>query len=114
ENLTISGATHATFALTAATNYKNFRDISADPIAHSEDDAAKLAGKSFDELKQSHLADHQDLFRRVSIDLGPEPKEKLPTDDRVLASKEQDDPALAALLFQYGRYLMIASSRPGT
>ena len=57
--------------------------------------------------------DLMETFRRVSLDLGPPRPNDLPTDNRVLASKEHPDPALAALFFQYGRYLLIASSRPG-
>ncbi len=109
----VKNASHATLVLTAATNFVNFRDVSADPVARSQTDLDRLTGKSFDQLRAAHVADHQQLFRRVSLDLGPPPTEDLPTDDRVLASKKQPDPALAALFFQYGRYLMIASSRPG-
>jgi len=100
--------------LTAGTNYVNFREISADPRARSEKDLQQLEDKFFDELKATHLEDHQALFRRVTIELGPEPDEQFPTDDRILAYAKESDPALAALLFQYGRYLMIASSRPGS
>jgi len=109
----VKKASRATLVLTAATNFVNFRDLSADPVARSQADLDRLAGKSFDELRSAHIADHQRLFHRVSIDPGPPPAEDLPTDDRVLASKKQPDPALAALFFQYGRYLLIASSRPG-
>jgi alpha-L-fucosidase 2 len=112
--LEIKNASRATLALTGATNFVNFRDLSADPIARSLADVDKLTGKTFDALQAAHVADHRQLFRRVAIDLGPPPAKNLPTDDRVLASKETPDPALAALLFQYGRYLLIASSRPGS
>ncbi len=111
--LEITHATHATLVLTAATNFVNYRDLSADPVARSKVDLDRLGGKSFAELRAAHIADHQKLFRRVSLDLGPPPRENLATDDRLLASKTQPDPALAALFFQYGRYLLIASSRPG-
>ena len=64
-------------------------------------------------MRDAHVADHQALFRRVSIDLGPAVEPNLPTDQRVLKYAQKEDPQLAALFFQYGRYLMIASSRPG-
>ncbi len=113
EAIDVENASRVALALTAATNFVNFRDVSADPVARSEADVSRLNGKSVDELHAAHLADYQPLFRRVTLDLGPPPSPDLPIDDRVLASKQHPDPALAALFFQYGRYLMIASSRRG-
>ncbi|MGE3242222.1 MAG: glycoside hydrolase N-terminal domain-containing protein [Pirellulales bacterium] len=112
--LKVKRATHATLALTGATNFVNFRDTSADPIARAATDMERLDGKSWEQMRRDHVADYQQLFRRASIDLGPPPAEDLPTDERVLAAKKSPDPALAALFFQYGRYLLIASSRPGS
>lgn len=66
------------------------------------------------ELLNRHINDHASLFRRVTLDLG-QPADHLPTDERVLAYMQgNQDPGLAALIFQYGRYLLMASSRPGT
>jgi len=68
-------------------------------------------------LRDAHVADHQSLFRRVKMDLGQTPVADLPTDERLNRIKKEglaSDPALAALHFQYGRYLLIASSRPGS
>src|ERR1017187_8333259 len=65
--------------------------------------------KSYDELKAEHVKDFQSLFNRVTLDLG-RPDNSLPTDKR----KRQPDPGLATLLFQYGRYLLISCSRPGS
>lgn len=68
---------------------------------------------SYDEAKAAHLADYQALFQRVELNLGPQLS--LPTDQRLERLKEgQADPGLIALYFQYGRYLLIASSRPGS
>jgi alpha-L-fucosidase 2 len=68
----------------------------------------------YNALSQRHIADYQKLFRRVSLDLGPGPNDNLPTDERLVAvQKGADDPGLAALYFQFGRYLLISSSRPG-
>ncbi len=114
DGLEIKNATRATLALTAATNFVNFRDLSADPTSISGFDVDHLKDKTFGEIEAAHVADHQRLFRRVAIDLGPPPVKDLPTDDRLIASKHEPDPGLAALLFQYGRYLLIASSRPGS
>jgi alpha-L-fucosidase 2 len=60
------------------------------------------------------VAEHQRLFRRVAIDLGASPDSALPTDERLRKYDGANDPALPALLFQFGRYLLISSSRPGT
>ena len=67
--------------------------------------------KSFDELRQAHVAEHQRLFRRVALDLGTSDATKLPTDERIKGFAAGKDPQLAALYFQYGRYLLISSSR---
>jgi alpha-L-fucosidase 2 len=64
-------------------------------------------------LRARHVADHQEIFRRVDLSLGPDTGASYPTDVRIAAAKTADDPALAALYFQFGRYLLIASSRPG-
>ena len=114
--LTIEKADSVTLLLVAATSFKNFQDISADPAKRCEVDLAKLSKRSYDDLRAAHIADHQKLFRRVSLDLGRTPQADLQTDERqrqLKASPLENDPALAALHFQYGRYLLIASSRPG-
>ncbi len=69
--------------------------------------------KSYEQLLKAHLADYQALFRRVSLDLGRTEAAKLPTDERIRNFATGNDPDLAALTFQYGRYLLIASSRAG-
>jgi alpha-L-fucosidase 2 len=105
--------TTATLILAGATNFKNYRDVSADPKARNDATLAALRNKSYETLRAEHIRDHQALFRRVSLDLGATPAAKLPTDQRIAAFAAGNDPALVALLFQYGRYLMIGSSRPG-
>lgn len=73
------------------------------------------ASDSYETLRQRHAKDHQQLFRRVDLDLGGRERDELPTDQRLTEYKGgQEDPALEALLFQYGRYLLMGSSRPGT
>ncbi len=71
-------------------------------------------GRSYAELRQEHLADYQRLFHRVELDLGRPADKPLPTNQRLRAYQPGRDPALAALYYQFGRYLLIASSRPGT
>ena len=73
-----------------------------------------VAKKDYDALRQAHVADHQRLFRRVQLDLGQTDAARLPTDQRLKGVAKEPDPQLAVLYFQFGRYLLIASSRPGT
>jgi len=79
-------------------------------------DLDRAAAKPYDQLRRNHVADHRRLFSRVRIDLGSCPEaEDIPTDRRVQRVADgADDPGLLALCFQFGRYLLIASSRPGT
>ena len=110
---TVSGATAATLVLAGATNFVGYADVSADPIARNDSTIARIRGRSWESLLSAHVADHRALFRRVELDLGGDAPPDVPTDRRVLRSKQTPDPRLAALLFHYGRYLLIASSRPG-
>ena len=113
--LHIQGASSATVLIAAATSFRRYDDVSGDPTALTLETLNKVEGKSFEAMREAHTADHQRLFRRVAIDLGRNAAaEALPTDARVRQSPQVDDPSLAALYFQYGRYLLISSSRPGT
>lgn len=111
--LKITNADAVTLILTAATSFKNFQDVSGDPHTACEKVLAALENKDWDEIKADHLADYQALYQRVSIDLGSSENEALPTDDRLLHSNVANDNSFNSLLFQYGRYLLIASSRQG-
>jgi alpha-L-fucosidase 2 len=73
-----------------------------------------LPGKRYETMREEHVADYQSLFNRVTLDLGHSDAEKLPTDERLKTYQPGKDPALAALYYQFGRYLLIASSRPGS
>jgi alpha-L-fucosidase 2 len=119
--LKISGAKSAVLILSAATSFAGYDKsptlgrggIDPTPLAIAPLDAAvKLP---VEQLLQRHIEDHQPLYRRVSLDVGHNPEaEALPTDQRVERfASGGDDPSLPVLLFQYGRYLLIASSRPG-
>ncbi|MHC4503004.1 MAG: glycosyl hydrolase family 95 catalytic domain-containing protein, partial [Planctomycetota bacterium] len=119
ERVTVRGADSATLLCAAATSFVDYGEISADPAERVESCLAAVEGKPFDWLRADHVSDHRKLFGRVDLDLGGREAALRPTDERLraLAKGEggaADDPDLAALLFQYGRYLLIASSRPGT
>ncbi|MFO1488338.1 MAG: hypothetical protein U1F65_07660 [Verrucomicrobiota bacterium] len=113
----MSNADSATLLLVARTSFKRFDDVSGDPAKLCAADLKNLSGKSFADLRTAHIADHQKMFRRVSLNLGSTAAADLPTDERIARLKNSGlaaDPALAALHFQYGRYLLIACSRPGS
>ncbi len=103
-----------TLFLAAATSHKNYHDMSGDPAKAVEAHLAEAVGKGYDAVRADHEADHERLFRRVEIDLGRTDAAEQSTDRRIKSIAESDDPQLAALYFQYGRYLLIASSRPGS
>jgi alpha-L-fucosidase 2 len=112
--LHVKGADAATLLLTAATSYVNYADISGDPSARCAKVLADLGDKSYEAIRKDHVADHRGLFRRCDINLGTTDAARNETDQRIREFKDGDDPHLAALAFQYGRYMMIACSRPGS
>ena len=104
----IDGAHAVTLVLAAATSYRG-----EEPLVATRETLATLPG--YPELRAAHLEDHRGLFRRVDLALGEAPGPDLPTDARLERVRNgESDPALAALYFQYGRYLLMGSSRPGT
>ncbi|MEO8428192.1 MAG: glycoside hydrolase family 95 protein [Verrucomicrobiota bacterium] len=116
--LHIARARNATLFISAATSFNGFDKSpgrqGADPAAAALKHLQAAVRKTYPQLLAAHVQDHQKLFRRVELDLGPAPTTApLPTDERIRKFHERNDPQLAALLFQYGRYLLIASSRPG-
>lgn len=111
--LQVRGADAVTLMIAMATSYRRFDDVSGDPVAATQATLDRLRGRSFARVAADATDAHRRLFRRVSIDLGRSAAADLPTDKRIAASPTQADPALAALYFQYGRYLLISSSRPG-
>ena len=108
KGLRIVDAQSVTLRLAAATSFRG-----RDPEAVCAE--TLRSPRPYDELLARHLADHRSLFRRVRLDLGPAERSAVPTDERLAAVRAgAADPGLAATYFQYGRYLLIASSRPGT
>lgn len=115
----VRGATEAVLRLSAASSFNGFQRSPSrdgiDPALRAKADLAASTGKDFASLLDRHVADHRALFDRVTLRLGADPvKSAWPTDRRISAFRTSGDPELAALLFHYGRYLMIAGSRPGT
>lgn len=108
----VSGANSATVIIAMATSYKSYQDVSGNPESQCRAHLDAVAHKSFSDLKHKHTEDHQRLFRRVSIDLGSEALD-VPTDQQIANFAKGTNNTLPALYFQYGRYLLIACSRPG-
>ena len=105
--ISVKDATSLTLYVCARTDYKK-----ANPAERCRDDLLRLSNASYKKIKERHIEDYQGFFSRVSLSLGPTPE--LPTDERLRLVKEgATDNGLLALLFQFGRYLLISSSRPG-
>jgi len=112
-SVAVTNADAVTILVALATSYKNYQDVSGNPEAIVNGQLAAAAKKSFTKLLAAHTQEHQRLFRRVTLDLGTNEAMKLPTDQRIRNFQTGNDPAFAALYFQFGRYLLIGSSRPG-
>ena len=115
----VTGANEAVLTLAAGTSFKGFDVVPGhseqEVIDQVESHLNSIAPRDFDELRKAHIADHQGLFHRVSLDLGTTSgAANVTTDQRIRNFSKDNDPGLARLLFQFGRYLLIASSRPGS
>ena len=118
-SIKVSGADSAVLLVNGETSFAG-HDVH--PHLNGKDEKAlcravleQAAEKTYDKLQKSHKADYSSFYSRVQLDLGENENAALPTDMRLKQfSSGKEDPALYALLFQYGRYLLIASSRPGT
>jgi alpha-L-fucosidase 2 len=124
QGLVATGCDSVTLALVARTSYngpaKSPSTQGLDPSTLCADDLKRTASKDYQALRDAHIADYQNLFHRVRLDLGHAPTpaqgpsvEALPTDERIKRYQPGTDPALAALYYQFGRYLLISASRPG-
>ncbi|MCK9618668.1 MAG: glycoside hydrolase family 95 protein [Lentimicrobiaceae bacterium] len=117
-SMTVKGADEVVIMLAIQTSYNGF---DKDPYTegkdykvHCSDDIDKAVKKGFDQLKNAHVKDYVNLFGRMDIDLGTDSATIQPMQERIKNYQAGKDPNLAALYFQFGRYLLISSSRPGT
>ena len=108
----VRNADAVTLLIAAATSYRTYEDVGADAAARVAAALDPASRKGVDALRASHIRDYRQLFDRVTLELGP--SQNAPTDERVRTFANGEDPGLAALYFQYGRYLLIASSRTGS
>ena len=115
--LTITSASAFTIRLTSATGFRGFDKMPDVPlnqvVAGAQKKLSNTTGVQFARLRERQQQDHQQIFRRVSLDLGPE-NSSVPTDKRRAQFASNPDPSLVALYFNYGRYMFICSSRPGS
>jgi alpha-L-fucosidase 2 len=114
DSIAVTNADSVTVLIATATSYKNYQDVSGNPEAIVKGQIAAAAKKKFNKLLAAHTQEHQRLFQRVALDLGASEAMKLPTDERIRNFHNGNDPQFATLYFQYGRYLLISSSRPGS
>ena len=112
-SIAVDDATTATLYITAATNYVNYHDISGNPVKKNNQTLAGVKGKAYKQLLKEHLKKYQEQYQRVSLFLGGEDASNLPTDERLAHFVGSKDWGMVALMFQYGRYLLISSSQPG-
>ncbi len=112
-SLNVINADTATLYISIASSFNNFKDINDNAAIKAESYLQNALRKSFTGILKNHISDYKKYFDRVSIDLGITDAVKNPTDVRIEQFSKIDDPQLVALCFQFGRYLLISSSRPG-
>ena len=112
-SITITNADAVTIYISIATNFINYHDISGNENERAASWLSKAAAKSFSAIRTAHIIAYQKYFNRVRLHLGTTAAAKKPTDERIKNFNTANDPHLAALYFQYGRYLLISCSQPG-
>lgn len=112
-DLTVSNANSVTLYFAAATNFVNYKDVSADQHKRVVEALSSIHSKTYNAIQTAALADYKKLFDRVIFNLQNTDSSYLPTNERMRAIQSAPDPSLAGLCFQFARYLMISCSRPG-
>ena len=110
--LEISAANSVTILFSNATSFKNYQDIGGNAVETARAYLDRAAKHSYDSLRKRHLEDFRPLFSRVQLHLGEDHSTES-TDRRIKDFAVNEDPSLLALYFEFGRYLLISSSRPG-
>jgi alpha-L-fucosidase 2 len=111
--LNVTSADVATIYLSIGTSFNNYNDISGNADERANAYLQNALKKNYDHILADHIADFQKYFNRVNLDLGVTDSVRNPTDIRLERFAKGNDPQLVALYFQFGRYLLISSSRPG-
>ena len=110
----VKNANTATIYFVAATNFNNYKDVSGDEKLSVKTDLEKLNKTNYQTIRDNSVQDYQTYFNRVSLKLPETPTSFLPTDERMTSIQSKPDSQMASLSYQFGRYLLISSSRPGT
>lgn len=113
-DLNVKNANSVTLYFAAATNFVNYRDVSGDQHAKVESYLRNVKGRSYGAVKAAALSDYKGLYDRASLSMPATENSYLPTNERKEKNQTSPDPSLAALAYNFGRYLLISSSRPGT
>jgi len=112
--LVIENADEVTLCFVAATNFVNYQDVSADQVKRVNNYLSNINGKTFGKMLEDAVNDYRKYFNRVTLDLPVTDNSFLPTDKRMKGFGEAADPNLASLCYNFGRYVLISASRPGT
>lgn len=112
--IVVENANTATVYLSAATTFISPKKVGGNPKEKCRQALSSLTGKNYQAIVDDHVKDYQRFFNRFQIDLEQSNIDTIPTDQRILNSDEDFDPALAQLFIQYNRYLLLSASRAGT
>lgn len=112
-SVSIQHADAVTIYISIATNFNNYHNVSGNENERAAAMLSKAVQQSYPEMLKKHIAAYQHFFNRVQLDLGTSAQATLPTDERLKQFASANDPQMAALYYQYGRYLLISSSEPG-
>jgi alpha-L-fucosidase 2 len=112
--LFIENADAVTLIVAAATNFVNYKDVSANQLLRVQNYLNGVEGKSYLNMRKAAVNDYQKYFKRVKLELSKTNHSFLPTDKRLQGNVDLSDPNLAALCYNFGRYVLISSSREGT
>lgn len=112
-SISVTGATTATIYISAATNFENYNSVNGNESKKATNYLNAALKKDENKILTDHITYYQNQYNRVKLDLGVTESSSAPTDERLKNFRQDNDPSMAALLFNYGRYLLISSSQPG-
>jgi len=110
----VANSNSVTILFVAATNFINYKDVSGNEKAEVQNYLENLDNKDYATIRKNTLEDYQSLFDRVELDLPSTSTSYLPTDERMVSIQTDPDPQMSSLSYQFGRYILISSSRPGS
>ncbi|MFO7999643.1 MAG: glycoside hydrolase family 95 protein, partial [Marinilabilia sp.] len=113
DKIKVNEANKVVILISIATNFVDYKTLSANETKKCKEFLTSAETKKYTDLKSAHIKDYQKYFNRSRLDLGTSPAAERPTDVRVENFSQTNDPALVSLYYQFGRYLLISSSRPG-